>query len=80
MTVTIVNSANVPVASYATTASSGTWSVAVTAAQAQALADGSDNIAANVSDLAGNPATQATVTIKVDETAPMIAISTNDSC
>src|SRR5258706_154026 len=63
--------------SYTTTAGSGTWSVAVTAAQAQALANGSYTVKANVSDLAGNPATQATQAITVDETKPTIAIDTN---
>src|SRR5258706_256159 len=66
--------------SYTTTAGSGTWSVAVTAAQAQALANGSYTVKANVSDLAGNPATQATQAITVDETKPTIAKIGRASC
>ena len=53
----------------------GAWSINVTAAQAQALADGSYSIKANVSDTAGNAATTASQTITVDETAPTIAIT-----
>ena len=46
----------------------------MTAAQAQALADGSYTVKADVSDLAGNPATQATHSLTVDEHAPTVAI------
>ena len=53
----------------------GAWSVNVTALQAQALADGSYSIKANVSDVAGNAATTATQAIVVDETIPTIAIT-----
>src|SRR5205085_2065591 len=58
------------------TVTNGAWSVNVTAAQAQALADGSYSIKANVSDAAGNAAATATQAITVDETAPTIAITT----
>ena len=57
------------------TVSNGAWSVNLTAAQAQGLADGSYSIKANVSDAAGNAATTATQAITVDETAPSIAIT-----
>jgi len=65
--VNIVNSANVTVDSYTTTDTSNAWSVAVTSAQAIALADGSYTVAANVSDKAGNPAPGATHVLTVDE-------------
>ena len=54
----------------------GTWSVNVTAAQAQALADGSYSIKANVSDAAGNAAPTATQAIALETIAPTVAIST----
>ena len=77
VTVHIVDGSNAVVDSYTTTAGSGTWSVNVTAAQAQALADGSYTVKADVSDAAGNPATEATQTLTVDEHAPTIAIDSN---
>ena len=74
-TITIVDSANAIKDTYTATVGGGAWSVNVTAAQAQALADGSYSIKANVSDAAGNAATTATQVITVDETAPTIAIT-----
>ena len=74
-TITIVDSTNTVKDTYAATVTSGAWSVNVTAAQAQALADGSYSIKANVSDAAGNAATTASQAITVDETAPTIAIT-----
>ena len=74
-TITIVDSANAVKDTYTATVTGGAWSVNVTAAQAQALADGSYSIKANVSDAAGNAATTATQAITVDETAPTIAIT-----
>ena len=53
VTVDIVNGSNVVVDSYTTTVSNGTWSVDVTKAQAQALADGSYTVAASVSNATG---------------------------
>jgi gamma-glutamyl-gamma-aminobutyrate hydrolase PuuD len=76
VTVQILNSSNTVVDSYTTTASGGTWSVDVTKAQAQGLTDGSYTVTANVSDVAGNPAPQATRALTVDETAPSITIAT----
>ena len=75
-TITIVDSTNAVKDTYTATVTGGAWSVNVTAAQAQALADGSYTIKANVSDAAGNAATTATQAITVDETAPTIAITT----
>ena len=74
-TITIVDSSNAVRDTYTTTVTAGAWSVNVTAAQAQGLADGSYSIKANVSDTAGNAATTATQAITVDETAPTIAIT-----
>ena len=58
-TITIVDSANTVKDTYTTTVTAGAWSVNVTAAQAQGLADGSYSIKANLSDAAGNAATTA---------------------
>ena len=74
-TITLVDSSNVVKDTYTTTVTNGAWSVSVTAAQAQALADGSYSIKANVSDVAGNAAATASQTVTVDETAPTIAIT-----
>ena len=74
-TITIVDSTNAVKDTYTATVTGGAWSINVTAAQAQALADGSYSIKANVSDTAGNAATTASQTITVDETAPTIAIT-----
>ncbi|WP_271597220.1 Ig-like domain-containing protein, partial [Bradyrhizobium sp. CCBAU 45384] len=63
---------------YTGTVSNNAWSVTAPAADlahAQ-LPDGSYQVTANVSDQAGNPATQASKTLIVDETPPTIAIST----
>ena len=75
-TITIVDSTNAVKDTYTATVTGGTWSVNVTAAQAQALADGSYSIKANISDAAGNAAPTATQAITIDETAPSIAITT----
>jgi hypothetical protein len=71
-TIQIVNGSNAVVDSYTTTVSGGAWSVIVTKAQAQALADGSYTVTADVSDAAGNAATEATQAITVDKSAPTI--------
>ena len=55
-----------------------TWSVNVSASDAQALTDGNYTVTANVSDKSGNPATQASGTVTVDETSPTIAITQVD--
>src|SRR5207248_2199373 len=76
-TITIVDSTtNAIKDTYTTTVTNGTWSVNVTATQAQALADGSYSIKASVSDAAGNAATTASQTIAFETIAPTVAIST----
>ena len=75
VTVTIVNSANTVVDTFATTVTANGWSINVSALQAQALADGSYTVRANVSDTAGNQAPQAIQGLIVDQTAPTIAIA-----
>jgi hypothetical protein len=67
VTVNILNSANAIVNSYTKAVSSNAWSVAVTSAQATALADGSYTVSANVPDAAGNPAQAATRALTVDQ-------------
>ena len=57
-----------------TTVSGGAWSVNVSPAIAKALVDGSYTVTADVSDAAGNPATEATQAIVVDE-RPTIMIN-----
>ena len=69
-TITIVDSTNAVKDTYTTTVTGGAWSVNVTAAQAQALADGSYSIKANVSDAAGNVAVTAALGVTLDTTAP----------
>ena len=68
---------------YTGTVNSGAWSVNVLAADATALADGKQTITADVSDAAGNAATQASHDIQVDQTPPAITGSdialTNDT-
>ena len=65
---------------YTTTVTSNAWAVSVPAADAQAL-PATNAVTANVSDLAGNPAVQATHTVAHDAIAPTIvinAIATDD--
>ena len=71
-TITIVDSSNAVKDTYTATVTNGTWSVNVTAAQAQALADGSYSIKANVSDAAGNAASTATQAIALETVAPTV--------
>jgi hypothetical protein len=78
-TITIVDSTNVVRDTYTATVTNGTWSVAVTAAQAQALADGSYTVKANVSDVAGNAAPTASQAIAIETVAPTVTISTTGS-
>src|SRR6202012_4705384 len=74
-TITIVDSTNAVKDTLTAVVSGGTWSVNLTAGQAQALADGTYTVKANVSDSAGNAATTATQAITVDETSPTITIT-----
>lgn len=67
---------------YTGTVSNNAWSLAVPSSDLTGLTDGAQIVAANVSDLAGNPATQATRTLTVDKAVPvapvLVAIS-NDT-
>ncbi len=67
VTVNIVNSQNVVVDSYTTSDQNNAWSINVTSAQAQALADGAYTVTAEVADKAGNLAPLATRALTVDE-------------
>ncbi len=73
--VAIRNSSGAVVDSYITTATGGAWSVEVTSAQAQALHNAGYTIVATASDAAGNPAVPASRLVRVDETAPTLAIN-----
>ena len=76
VTVEILNAADAIVETYTTTVrSNDTWSVNVTQAQAQALADGHYTVSASISTTAGTSAT-ASHTVIVDETPATIAIGT----
>jgi Secretion system C-terminal sorting domain/Bacterial Ig domain len=60
---------------YTGAVTANSWSVAVPKADAQAL-DANETVTADVSDVAGNAATQATRTITRDSVVPTITIST----
>ncbi|WP_170365901.1 Ig-like domain-containing protein [Ruegeria arenilitoris] len=62
---------------YSATVSGGNWSVSVPSADLAGLSDGATvTVTADVSDLAGNPAAQATGSFDTDFTAPTLSIST----
>jgi hypothetical protein len=69
-TITILDGTNVVKDTYSATVTGGVWSVNVTAEQAQALADGSYTVKANIFDAAGNAANTAIQAFTVDETTP----------
>ncbi|WP_217578664.1 Ig-like domain-containing protein [Mesorhizobium sp. GbtcB19] len=79
VTVNILNSQNIVVDSYSTADQNNAWSVNVTSAQAQALADGAYTVTADVADKAGNLAPLATRALIVDQDktpeAPILAIA-----
>ena len=79
VTVKIVNSSSQVIDTLTTTAASGAWSVNVTSAEAQALANGSYTVKADVSNAAGTPATEATQTITVDETTPTVSVGVSSA-
>ena len=79
VTVKIVNSSSQVVDTLTTTAASGAWSVNVAPAQAQALANGSYTVKADVSNVAGTPATEARQTITVDETTPTVSVGVSSA-
>ena len=65
-TIAIRNAASVAVDTYAAVVNGGTWSVAVTPAQAQALADGVYSVTASVSNAGGTAAPQASEQVTVN--------------
>ena len=58
------------------TVSGGVWSVNLTSAEVQGWTEGSISISADVSDAAGNAATQATRSVSYDRSAPTLTINT----
>ena len=60
---------------YSPTVTGNIWSVTVPAGVATGLVDGSHTVTANVSDQAGTPAIPASQMLMIDETAPVVAIS-----
>ncbi len=61
---------------YIGTVSGGTWNATIPAAHLSALTDGATiSVAANVSDAAGNPASEASSSFNTDFTAPTINIT-----
>lgn len=74
MTVSISDGISSPLI-YSATVTGNVWSVTVPSGAATMLADGTATVTADVSDQAGNPAPQASQSSAVDETAPMLAIS-----
>lgn len=61
----------------ATIATGGAWSVTLSSAEVGGLTEGDVSITVNVSDVAGNPATQATKTLIYDKTVPTVLSVTN---
>ena len=74
-TIVLVNSANAVVDTYTPIVSGNAWSISVTQAQAQALANGSYTVKADVSDVAGNAASEASQALTVNKAALSIAIT-----
>ncbi|MDP2527174.1 beta strand repeat-containing protein, partial [Maribacter dokdonensis] len=62
---------------YNATVSGSTWTLDISALDAQALPDNA-TITADVSDLGGNPATQATRNIQHDDVLPVITLNIDD--
>ena len=75
-TIQLVDGSSTVVDSLTATVTGNAWSVNLTPAQAQALANGSYTVKADVADQAGNQATEATQTLTVNETSVSIAIAT----
>ena len=74
-TIVIVNSSNAVVDTYTPTVTGNAWTVNVTPGQAQGLANGSYTVKADVSDQAGNPASEATQSLTVSTAALSITIT-----
>ena len=68
----ILNAQSQVVDSFTSSVSSGAWKVSLTSAQATALADGTYAVTADVSDKAGNAATEATHTLNVAQIPPAL--------
>ncbi|WP_036153760.1 Ig-like domain-containing protein [Maribacter forsetii] len=62
---------------YSPVVTAGVWTFDITALEAQAL-DANETITADVSDLGGNPATQATRDIQYDATLPVPVLEIDD--
>lgn len=62
--------------SYTGVVTGSVWNISVPAAAVQALPQGASDITADVSDLAGNPASQAVSPITHDSEAPTVTIDT----
>ena len=75
-TIVLVNSANAVLDTYTPIVSGNAWSITVTSTQAQALANGSYTLKADVSDVAGNAASEASQALTVNKAALSIAITT----
>ncbi|EDM70218.1 surface adhesion protein, putative [Roseobacter sp. AzwK-3b] len=75
VTVTFTDSANATVTATATV-SEGNWSLNGSGADISGLANGEITVTANVSDVAGNAATEASATATLDNTPPTITITT----
>ena len=75
-TIVLVNSANAVLDTYTPIVSGNAWSITVTSTQAQALANGSYTLKADVSDQAGNAASEASQALTVSKAALSIAITT----
>ena len=74
-TIVIVNSSNAIVDTYTPTVTGNAWTVNVTPGQAQGLANGSYTVKADVSDQAGNAASEATQSLTVSTAALSITIT-----
>ncbi|WP_218012973.1 beta strand repeat-containing protein [Testudinibacter aquarius] len=57
----------------------GTWTATVPAADVAALAQGDQAVTANVSDKAGNPATEGTANVVVDTVVPTLTVDVADA-
>jgi hypothetical protein len=78
ITIDILDGSNKVVESFTTSVSGGQWSVSLTPAEAQALADGTYTVTANLANWATDSATP-TDPIVVDQTTPTVAVTTNSS-
>ncbi|WP_416559215.1 Ig-like domain-containing protein [Limnohabitans sp. yimb22184] len=63
---------------YTATVASGVWSTSVSSADIKALTEGTVNLTAEVTDAAGNAATQATQSFVYDRTAPATPAALSD--